>query len=690
MATREADLPTAPERQSVALPAEVPMTQEERDELVRYLDNELSMAEFDRQPLVKRWLKFKDLYRAPPPTTPATWPFEGASQITVPLAKMTVNVLAPRITDELERQDPPWSLRTMHEEQVFERVSKHAEDFLSLYAKRRIKFDHKLEDFVLEGCKLGMAVWEVVLDQHKRQTAAYTEDGLGIRMIEQARSVGPQIRNIPDEDFWWKFGFTDLQEMPWCGKLVRLTERQVRDRIQQGRYRQVEAEQMLKLGSDTVTSRTRQLTERDEQHEKTQPSIRALEIFDVYELYVFWPIRVRDAEGEEHEVIADLLVWYNRQARVLLRVQLNPWWHGKRPFPNWQYTPVEYRLAGEGIPEQVEQFQEEVSAMHRQRLDNSTLAGIRMVVVGSSVEGLRPGDALFPGKVIRAANPTDIQPFQLTEVYPSTVINENLSMQFVERVTGINEAVLGQALPVPRTTATAQTIVSEESRQRFNLTIRRATRAKEEAGELVYDLFHQFGTGGLAEEWLGPTRGRIVETLFEFPRERVMHGITVHVRATTSQISKPAIMQANLQLFNLMVQLHERLLQLPIPSPEAQAAVVNGLVSSARKFATRILENFDYPNPEELLLALQVLELVFPAPPGVSGQAALLAQLRALEAQIDQVGLRLGREVGAGVLEGVGGLAGALGAIPGAAQRGAGLGGGVPVDGRPALAQGLR
>lgn len=680
MATKESQIPA--EKPTGILPAEVPMTDDERKALIQYLDEELGCAEWDRQATVDRWIKFQELYRTPVPTTAKEWPFKGASQITVPLAKMSVNVIAPRITDELLRQEPPWSLRSSHEDVVFERVSKHGEDFLGMYARRRVRLDRKIEDHILEGCKLGTAVYEVVMDNERRETARYAEDGITIQPVIQARSVGPQVRNIPVEDLWYKYGFVDPQEMPWIGKLVRLTKRQVEDRIATNRFREVEARKMLDVAKETVTTSTRQVTAEVESYEKTEPNYLRLELFDVYELYVYWPIRVKDASGKEHKVTADLLLWYNREARALLRVQLNPWWHGRRPILPWQYTPVEYRLVGEGIAEQVEQFQEEISAMHRQRLDNATLAGMRMVLVSKTVEGLQPGDPLYPGKVLRAINPdTDAKPFQLTEIYPSTAVNENLSMQFVERVTGINEAILGQALPVPRTTATAQTIVSEESRQRFNLTIRRARRVIEEAGEMIYDLFHQFGTGGLAEEWLGPTRGAIVETLFRFPRERVMQGVSVHVKATTSRINKPAEMQANLQLFNLMVQLHERLFQLPIPQ-EALPVVAHGLVSSANRFAHRILENFDIPDPEELLLTLSVLERIFPAPPGVSGQAALLSQLQALEAQINQTGLQLRGEVGAGVAEGLQGLGDLVGPYGRTPERGTAGGSRLPNDGR--------
>ena len=87
--------PAGPEA-SFFLPAEVPMTDEEQEELIKFLDDELSQAESERQPFIDKLKKFQEIYRTPLPVGEKNFPFKRSSQITIPIAKMTVNVLAPR------------------------------------------------------------------------------------------------------------------------------------------------------------------------------------------------------------------------------------------------------------------------------------------------------------------------------------------------------------------------------------------------------------------------------------------------------------------------------------------------------------------------------------------------------------------------------------------------------------------
>lgn len=662
------------------MPIEVPMDDDAEKDLVSYLASELGDHLGTRSAFITHLLNMQEMYRAPKATTEKNFPFKRASQITMPIGKMTVNVIAPRIIDEWLRADPIWSVRSSHKASALERVANEGEDFLKLYANRRMNVESKIETMALEGTKLGTHVFEVVMDQLHRHSARYSDDGTEIVKVTEPVSVGPQWRPIPLQDFVWKFGFTDLQEMPWCGKLLHLVERQLKDRVTSGKWRATAIEEVLKHPSSTGFSQSTDLvSQAHEKYEHAEVGLRTPGIFDVYSLHLFWPIKVEDEKGKKVEVTADLLVDFSLEARKVLSVRLNPYWHRKRPLFGWAYSPVEYRFNGEGIPEQVEQFQDEITAMHRLRLDNQTLSGMRMIVVSKMVEGLSPGDPLYPGKVIKAPSATDIQPFQLADVYPSTVLNENLSMAFVERVTGINEATLGRAMPVTRTTATAQVSLLEEQSKRFNMVIRRGRRVIGQAGEMVYDLFHQFGTNGLAVEWMGPTRGRVVELLFSLPREKVIAGFSIGVVATSPKVNKQLDMQANLQLFNLMVSLHQQLIQLvQLFGPQAQQIlplIVRPLVTSAKRFMIRVLDSFDETDPEGVLLALTLLERILPDPTKQMGvdldEESLKEAAMALRPEIAaaaEEGIRVGMQdtlASAQVLTDRGGNGGQTGATAG-------------------------
>src|SRR5690606_3910958 len=114
---------------------------------------------------------------------------------------------------------------------------------------------------------------------------------------------------------------------------------------------------------------------------------------------------------------------------------------------------VEGIWPGIGVAKQVEQFQAEATTIHRQRLDNATLANMAQIVIKKG-SGYGPGEPIFPGKMWFVQEvQNDIKEFKLSEVYPSSYANEQAIIGYFEKRTGVNEVILG--LPQEGTPGTA-------------------------------------------------------------------------------------------------------------------------------------------------------------------------------------------------------------------------------------------
>ena len=77
-------------------------------------------------------------------------------------------------------------------------------------------------------------------------------------------------------------------------------------------------------------------------------------------------------------------------------------------------------------------------------------------------------------------------------------------------------------------------------------------------------------------------------------------------------------------MFNLLMQMYERIGQFVLPilqqgAPEAVPVFASSMVSAAKQFMFKTLEQFNVTNPEDVLAGLSVLERVLPAPEDLGG-----------------------------------------------------------------------
>src|SRR5690606_10476646 len=146
-----------------------------------------------------------------------------------------------------------------------------------------------------------------------------------------------------------------------------------------------------------------------------------------------------NADGWDEEIVVD----YHKPSRTFLSVRYNWYDDLHRPYHFGNYLNVEGIWPGIGVCKQVEQFQAEATTIHRQRLDNATLANMSQIVLKKGI-GYGAGEPIFPGKMWFVNDvQNDIKEFKLSEVYPSSYANEQAIVSYFEQRTGVNEVILG-------------------------------------------------------------------------------------------------------------------------------------------------------------------------------------------------------------------------------------------------------
>lgn len=593
----------------VPSPGEVPEDLLDRDELASWVMKVLRDARNERRDFVSNIEDWKEAYDAPKAEGTKNWPIRDAANLKVPVIKEVVNTLSSTLLQTILEPEPTWVMQDIAEE--WTPFKQDLERFMDVAARRQLDFDDRVEDFILEGTKLGTSIIEVGHEVNPKKQYIYDEDGRTARPEEKFTEQGPVLWNVPLQDFFIPFHAQSIEDAKWCGKRMRYSPDQLKDRVASGKFREEVVKEMFQWEPDQEED---DVTEREEELQDMEPVER--KNFQVFELWFSWNLD----DGDDRET--ELLAYWSPLIRRFLAVRFNPFWHGKRPFVSFRYFPKEHRFYGQGICEQLEDLQEEITTIHNQRLDNAKMANVRMVVVEKMRANLKPGDPMYTGKIIEADDTDAIEPFQLSEIYPSTIENERIARGYVERVSGVDESQSVGGKPVTRTTASAQQMLLQEGKRRLDQTIRKLRKGVSRTGQLSLSIYFQFGAGDKPLVWLGK-RGRIVQSLFRLPRKASEGGIGVTASAPTSRMNKETQRQNSLALFNLMVQLYEKFLQLAGQvAPQSVPVVSGALVSSAKKFMFDVLQQFDVTDPEDVLAGLTVLERVLPAPEDLGGMEA--------------------------------------------------------------------
>lgn len=614
---------------------EIRLSPEKSIELRTYIEDELRRAIGDRSSFDDNLVRWQEAYDAAANTEAKDFPFAGAADITVPVIKEAVNTLTAQLTQSTLTPAPRWVVRTDNDE--WKKFSGLIERFLDRASREDIKIDDSIETWILEAVKYGTSILQVTYERVTKDFMMHSRDGKKVWRDKRTVREGPTVYNVPLQDFFIPFSSTDVQDARWVAKRYRLNGVELYRRAKNGVFRNVS--QVLITEPTGPAAETGDLLH-DEPvlaaHEDMQDAVPSIR--DTYEIFEWWgTYDVRD-DGKLYEI----RVYYHLRTNTILRVEFHPYWHGKRPFVALRYFPIEYRFYGQGLCEQLEQIQEEITAIHNQRLDNATLANIRAIKVRKLSQALKPGDPIYAGQIIPVNEMDDIEPFQLGEVYPSTIENESIARSYAERLSGINDANMRGGMPVSRTTATAQMALLQEQSKRFDQTIRKIRAGMKQIADFIFLYYFQFGIEESKPiQWLGE-KGRAINAIFTLPYKTVDMGLGFEAAAPTSQLNKEQQRQQHLAVFNLLVQMYDKFFLLlgNIGAPPDLLAIVAGsMASTAKDFLWQVLERMDITNPDEALATLSVIERILPAPEALRQNEDIerrLAESEILE-QIEQL-----------------------------------------------------
>jgi hypothetical protein len=383
------------------------------------------------------------------------------------------------------------------------------------------------------------------------------------------------------------FYATEIDQAPWVGHTFRISEYTLKQMVAASQLASDAYEKLngyyigVSITNNKVEAEVQELTNTVPVYPSEIELTRVLLDFDV------------DGNGEESAIE----VIFHENSRQILSLTYSE----GRDYEKGVYMPMEYRWYGYGIAKQNNQFQEEVTAQHRQRLDNATIANMAMFKVKKTASWIKDDEPIFPGKKWFVEDMEDIQPMFIGDVKASAYNNENQVVIYSQQRTGVNELTLG--MPNVGTPGTASDSLArvQESNRKFDYTY---NNKKDFLNRVLWRAAQSIIKYGPADRQVFSILPQGAEVqIYLQDIERLKNKMFFNVQLAGAKNNKVLDRNTYTQLAGMQTQYWAQVMGLAqqLQDPNLVQDMAKAALRAADQINLEILRAFDVPNPEKLI-----------------------------------------------------------------------------------------
>lgn len=549
--------------------------------LTTYVADELVNHHAERSKLEERWIREQNDFWAEPQEGPPEMPVGGFASIIVPLTAIAVEAVHARDMGQLFGLK---ELVTVEVADEFQDVKQGLERLFNHEFLNNLEFRKQVESPLLQMTKHGTAIMTVGYREVKTQYVL-TASGEEIK-VPVYRQKGTVIDGIDVTEFFMPFYAQEVSSAPWVGHRIKISEYTLKQMVAASQlapdaYSRLSGYYIGVTTDDNTLANIEQLTNTEPIYPSEIELVRILLDFDV------------DGNGEE----SSIEVYFHENSRQILSVT----YFGDRDYEKGVYFPMEYRWFGYGIAKQNNQFQEEVTAQHRQRLDNATIANMAMFKVKKDASWIKDDEPIFPGKKWFVEDMDDVQPMFMGDVKASAYNNENQVVIYSQQRTGVNELTLG--MPNVGTPGTASDSLArvQESNRKFDYTY---NNKKDLLNRVLYRAAQNVIRYGPAQREIFRyvPNGMQVE-LFLRDVELLKNKFIFNIQLAGAKNNKVLDRNTYTQLAGMQTQYWTQIMGLAQQLGDQQLSqqIAQAAMRAADMVNLEILRAFDVPNPDKLI-----------------------------------------------------------------------------------------
>jgi hypothetical protein len=568
-------------------------------DLLWYLIQELRRTMTDRGNIESDWMRYEQVYRARPVNAEKTFPFANASNLVIPVAATDVDTLFARLMGLLMEPSNLWSVTPQRPE--FAKMAAATEDFLEWAQHNELDIHGPVGDWILELHKLGTGIIKQRYTREMKKVYEWRELQDGTTWQQQAVILlkdKPAIHNTRLIDFYIPAGFRDIQSAPWVAERIRLTWQQYMNRVKAGIY----------TGSDQIgawfsTPPVNTLQRQLDAITGFVPSQNKQ-----MEFYEFWVDFDIDGDGWDEALVCTV----HLESQTYVRLDFNPFFNQDKPYSAARFMRDTNGFYGIGLGEMLDYFQEEITAMHNQRIDSGTVGNSTMLKVRSDETGIRKDEPMYPGKQWRVADMNNVETLAFgTPGTAPSIEAEGVTRNEAQRRTGVSDYVQAQAGPATAygSAYTTQQMILASSK-RFGETLREIRVALGETGTRVLELYQQHNPRGKEYMAVGQKEGELVSQVLHFPMDLIRRGMLVGVTAIDTQTSKDAQIRTTTLVLQQLMQYYSGYMNAmsyavnPQMPPEIKAAALQ-MANGSTELMAKLLHLYGVQDTASMLPIVQ-------------------------------------------------------------------------------------
>lgn len=604
------------------------------NDLLWYLIQELRRTMQDRGPLESFWTRWEALYRARPAEDKKDFPFEGASNLVVPIVATDVDTLYARMMGLLFEPENLWSVYAQRPELVD--FANATNEFMRWAQENEIKPYGPVGNYLLDKHKLGTGILKTRYTREMKKVFEWREMEGGQTWQQQSVVMlkdHPELGHVRLWDFYIPAGFPRLQQAPWVAERVRMTWPQFMNRVKAGIY--TNADQVGSWFFNPPVNRVQQIMD--------QISNYKASVNTQMEFYEFWLDFDIDGDGWDESLICTI----HLDSQTYVRLDYNPFFNQEKPYSAGNFMRDPNSFYGIGLGEMLDSFQEEITALHNQRVDNGTVMLSQMWAVKKDNMDIRKNEPVYPGKIWKLNDPQkDIVALPLGQgmgtAMASAMELEASTRGEAQRRTGVNDWVAANMTPSMgySTAFTTQQMIAQ-STKRFGETLRETRTVLGECGTRILELYQQFNPRGKPFVALGQKDGSLVNVILRFPIDLIRKGLGVSVTAIDANMGKDAQIRNTTLVYQQLTQFYQNYMMMLsyVANPQLPPAIKQVALVAAEGSAVlmrRLLQLYDQQDYDRMIPELD------------GGQHAQQQQLANIQAVLQSASMGGGSAIGGG------------------------------------------
>jgi hypothetical protein len=459
------------------------------DLLQKIRDSRQGMA-----PLLRDVEKWRKRYESELPDKSFPWP--DCSNLNVPITQTHVDTYKAHIKSVITSVSPYVLVSTSSKAKkakaglVQRAVHNMQED--------RMKLSESLNDTIQESLIAGTCVGKVVWREDYRtvRDEEPETDPLGMPVIgpdgrpavklvekEEPRYRGPKVELVDLDNFVvYPLTVKDAESATLIGDKYRLTADEIRRRVKKGIFDADAANSLLDaMGNEQGQTET---------SEEYKDSIDGISKVDFGELW-FWEV-IAPYDYNKDGLQEDCLFVLEEKTGTIVRAIQFPYWHGRRYYVPIRPFPRAKRFFGRALPKILEGVQDELNAVHNQRVDATTIAMTKAFKTRNNSGIDMDAQIITPGAVIPMKEMDDLQEIDINPLVPGVDV-EQISRDWGERASGVTDIASGKGTEEQKTLGEVR-LVSAQGGARFSDTIEELQASTVEITEQVMGLMYQYMT----------------------------------------------------------------------------------------------------------------------------------------------------------------------------------------------------